>query len=85
MTRNTVRRVEVAAPVHDDNARKKIRHIFNTIMIDDEKGKEQRYDGVYVDRKINSIPVDSQAQFFNEHIRILKKELSKQPHLINIK
>lgn len=66
MTRNTVRRVEVAAPVYDANARKKIRHIFNTIMIDDEKGKEQRYDGVYVDRKINSIPVDSQAQFFNE-------------------
>lgn len=66
MTRNTVRRVEVAAPVYDAHAREKIRHIFNTIMIDDEKGKEQRADGVYADRKINSIPVDSQAQFFNE-------------------
>ena len=38
MTRNTVRRVEVAAPVHDEHARKKICHIFDTIMLDDEKG-----------------------------------------------
>lgn len=66
MTRNTVRRVEVAAPVDDADARDKIRHIFDTIMSDDEKGKQQRADGIYVDRKINSIPVDSQAQFFNE-------------------
>ena len=32
--------------------RTKIRHIFDTIMTDDEKGKELRADGEYVDRKI---------------------------------
>ena len=41
MTRNTVRRVEVAAPVYDPAIRERIRYIFDTIMKDDEKGKEQ--------------------------------------------
>ena len=66
MTRNTVRRVEVATPVYDAHAKDKIRHIFDTIMTDDEKGKELCADGEYVDRKINSTPVDSQEQFFEE-------------------
>lgn len=66
MTRNTVRRVEVAAPVHDEHARKKICHIFDTIMLDDEKGKEQRADGKYADRTINSTPLDSQELFYKE-------------------
>ena len=66
MTRNTVRRVEVAAPVHDEHARKKICHIFDTIMLDDEKGKEQRADGKYADRMINSTPLDSQELFYKE-------------------
>ena len=66
MTRNTVRRVEVATPVYDAHAKDKIRHIFDTIMTDDEKGKELCADGEYVDRKINSTPIDSQEQFFEE-------------------
>lgn len=40
MTRNTVRRVEVAAPIYDQDIRTRIRHIFDTMMMDDEKGKE---------------------------------------------
>lgn len=66
MTRNTVRRVEVATPVYDAHAKDKIRHIFDTIMTDDEKGKELCADGEYMDRKINSTPIDSQEQFFEE-------------------
>ena len=59
MTRHTVRLVEVATPVYDAHAKDKIRHIFDTIMTDDEKGKELCADGEYVDRKINSTPIDT--------------------------
>lgn len=41
MTRNTVRRVEVAAPVYDPAIRERIRYIFDTIMKDDEKEKSR--------------------------------------------
>ena len=66
MTRNTLRRVEVAAPIYDEDAKARIRHIFDTIMIDDEKGKEQLSDGSYVDRHINETPVNSQELFYEE-------------------
>ena len=78
MTRNTVRRVEVATPVYDAHAKDKIRHIFDTIMIDDEKGKELCADGEYVDRKINSTPIDSQEQFFEEAYKNADKSADNQ-------
>ena len=66
MTRNTIRRVEVATPIHDPDNRDRIRYIFDTIMSDDEKGKELTADGLYVDRTINQTPVNSQEQFFQD-------------------
>ena len=78
MTRNTVRRVEVATPVYDAHAKDKIRHIFDTIMTDDEKGKELCADGEYVDRKINSTPIDSQEQFFEEAYKNVDKSADNQ-------
>ena len=63
MTRNTLRRVEVAAPVYDEAAKGRLRHIFDTVMRDDEKGKEQTADGSYVDRHINPEPLNSQEVF----------------------
>ena len=66
MTRNTVRRVEVAAPIYDPAIRERIRYIFDTIMKDDEKGKEQNAEGIYEDRHINEEPVNSQEIFFQD-------------------
>ena len=66
MTRNTVRRVEVAAPIYDPNIRERIRYIFDTIMKDDEKGKEQNAEGIYEDRHINEVPVNSQEIFYQD-------------------
>ena len=45
MTRNTIRRVEVAAPIYDENVRKKIRHIFDVVLSDNVKGKRMLPDG----------------------------------------
>lgn len=66
MTRNTLRRVEVAAPVYDEDLKNQLRHIFDTIMLDDEKGKEQQADGSYTDRHINPTPLNSQEVFYEE-------------------
>lgn len=66
MTRNTVRRVEVAAPIYDRESREKIRNIFDTMMLDDEKGKEQHADGKYYSRKINETPLNSQELFYEK-------------------
>ena len=66
MTRNTLRRVEVAAPVYDQDLKNRLRHIFDTIMLDDEKGKEQQADGSYTDRHINPTPLNSQEVFYEE-------------------
>lgn len=66
MTRNTTRRVEVAVPIYDLDARRKIVHIFDTIMQDDEKGKELSKSGEYVDRNINENKLNSQELFYSE-------------------
>ena len=66
MTRNTVRRVEVAAPIYDQDIRTRIRHIFDTMMMDDEKGKEQNSEGEYCDRSVNAEKLNSQELFYQE-------------------
>ena len=69
MTRNTTRRVEVAAPIYDEKIRSRILHIFNTVMKDDEKGKIQCSNGEYIDRKLDSESkekLNSQELFYEE-------------------
>ena len=64
MTRNTIRRVEVAVPIYDEDIKKRIRSMFELMLSDDEKGKEQNAEGLYLDRHINEIPIDSQEEFY---------------------
>ena len=64
MTRNTLRRVEVAAPVLDDKLREKLDFMFDTMMKDDEKGKRLNAKGNYEDRKVNEKKLDSQELFY---------------------
>ena len=73
MTRNTIRRVEVAAPVYDETLKTRLKHIFDTIMLDDEKGKEQNGEGLYLDREINEEKVNSQELFYEEVYEALVK------------
>ncbi len=72
MTRNTLRRVEVAVPIYDEDIKRRIRHIFDTVMLDDEKGKEQLADGNYVDRHLNEPPLNSQELFYTEAYEAIK-------------
>lgn len=47
MTRNTIRRVEVAAPVKSPELRKRVLHIFDIMMRDNVKARIQLPDGSY--------------------------------------
>ena len=66
MTRNTIRRVEVATPIYDEGIQKRIREMFDVMLRDDEKGKEQDANGIYHRRKVNDIPVNSQEYFYEQ-------------------
>lgn len=74
MTRNTLRRVEVAAPVLDDTLRERLDWMFDTMMKDDEKGKELTADGDYVDRDINEEKLDSQEVFYETAYKNTEKK-----------
>ncbi len=73
MTRNTIRRVEVAAPVYNEALKSRLRYIFDTIMQDDEKGKVQNSDGMYVDREFHEEKLNSQELFYAEAYEALVK------------
>ena len=64
MTRNTVKRVEVAAPILDERLRNRLDWMFDTMMNDDEKGKLLTAKGKYVDRSLNEEKVNSQEVFY---------------------
>ena len=66
--------MEVAAPVLDDTLRARLDEMFDTMMKDDEKGKELTSDGTYVDRKINSTKLDSQELFYETAYKNAEKK-----------
>lgn len=68
MTRNTLRRVEVAAPVYDPKIKNRLREMFRIMLKDNVKAREQKPDGAYV--KVigaeNEERLNSQEYFFEE-------------------
>lgn len=64
MTRNTLRRVEVAAPVLDERLKNQLDWMFETMMKDDEKGKCLTEKGIYVDRNLHVQKLNSQECFY---------------------
>ena len=64
MTRNTVRRVEVAAPVLNEKLKERLDWMFETMMNDDEKGKRLTETGNYADRSLNDVKLNSQEIFY---------------------
>jgi len=65
MTRNTERRVEVAAPVRDLQLKAKLIEDFNTMVIDNVKTRIQNADGSYIKvRPGKSARLDTQIYFY---------------------
>ena len=66
MTRNTLRRVEVAVPIYDTRVRKRIMHIFKVITSDNVKARKMLSDSTYVHVRSEGELVDSQSAFIHE-------------------
>lgn len=68
MTRNTVKRVEVAAPVYSEEIKKRIIGMFNILMKDNVKARQLQSDGNYykLTPKEDEEAINSQEYFFNE-------------------
>ena len=68
MTRNTERRVEVAAPVIDRKLADRITEMFEVMLRDNVKAREQGDDGKYrhVKRKEGEAELNSQLYFYDE-------------------
>ena len=73
MTRNTLRRVEVAAPIYDERCRMRVREIFDLGFKDTEKGKWLLSDGLYHDPEgVQEERFNSQDFFYREAYRNLE-------------
>ena len=66
MTRNTLRRVEVAAPVFDEEIREQILYMFDKVMTDNVQARELRSDGEYVRVENEEVKNNSQEHFFDK-------------------
>ena len=66
MTRNTVRRVEVAAPITYGPLKAKLQEMFDVMLSDNVQAREEGPDGIYV-RVLNDLPaVNSQELFYQQ-------------------
>ena len=74
MTRNTLRRVEVACPILADNAKKRLENMFRVIWQDNVQAREQMADGRYVRRYPGTAtPLSSQNWLYDEAYRMAGK------------
>lgn len=64
MTRNTVRRVEVAAPILEEGLKKRVRDIFNMMLSDNYKARIQQPDGSYVRVPAGDTIINSQERLY---------------------
>ena len=69
MTRNTLRRVEVAAPILDKDLCRRLWEMFQVMLADNRQARELRANGEYVRVQNRSDPLDAQAYFYQEAYR----------------
>lgn len=83
MSRNTIRRVEVAAPVEDERLKKRIREMFAVLMNDNVKARIMGSDGVYTHaaRKDGEAPLNAQEYFYEEAYKRLEDKKARQEQL----
>jgi len=66
MTRNTVRRVEVATPIYDVDLKERVREMFSVMLSDNVKAREQEKDGNYAYVMHETPAIDAQETFYEE-------------------
>lgn len=85
MTRNTERRVEVAAPIYDKTIQERIIKLFDLEFSDNVKAKRLTESGVYEPVTNRKPPIDSQIDLYKlayariEHVREQKQAIPDRP------
>ena len=65
MTRNTIRRVEVAAPVKAPALRERLQEIFDIMLADNQKSRELKANGLYERMAAEGEPVNAQEKLYD--------------------
>lgn len=66
MTRNTLRRVEVAAPILDGDLRRRVNEMFQTMLRDNQQARELRPTGEYVRLHAQEDALNAQEYFYQQ-------------------
>jgi polyphosphate kinase len=82
MTRNTVRRVEVAVPIYDVDIKKRLLDMFNIMLADNVQARVQQPDGSYKRVKTEGKAINSQEYFFAqayENAKLIEEKSTATP------
>lgn len=66
MTRNTVKRVEVAAPVYSERLKKRLQDLFDLMLSDNKKARKEDAKGTYSVVECKGQPINSQEFLYQE-------------------
>ena len=66
MTRNTLRRVEVVAPVYDKDLKMQLEEMFITMLSDNQKARQEDSRGNYEIAEAQETPLNSQEFFYEQ-------------------
>lgn len=66
MTRNTVKRVEVAAPVYSERLKKRLQDFFDLMLSDNKKARKEDAKGAYSVVECKGQPINSQELLYQE-------------------
>lgn len=66
MTRNTVKRVEVAAPVYSERLKKRLQDLFDLMLSDNKKARKEDAKGTYSVVECKRQPINSQELLYQE-------------------
>ena len=66
MTRNTLRRVEVAAPIYDKDLKMQLEEMFITMLSDNQKARQEDSRGNYEIVAVQETPLNSQEFFYDQ-------------------
>lgn len=83
MSRNTVRRVEVATPIEDDRLKKRLWEMFRTLMSDNVKARIMQNDGTYIHivPEENKEIINAQELFYEQAYKSIEDKQKRQEQL----
>ena len=70
MTRNTLRRVEVAAPVYDEEIKTRLLEMFRIMLKDNQQARQENGEGIYRILPTDEEPLNAQEYFYEQAYEI---------------